>query len=117
MECGFPVSSLSLAERIKAEIELQPQDYRVGSTLLINCVVRSESTGQVVFVPNVVWYVNSDIPLLVDSTNHHHYRLLPNNTLVVHDLAKSDSGEYRCRASTGPYSDAMAFANVQVESK
>lgn len=92
-------------------------DYRVGSTLQITCLVRSQITGHVVPTANIVWYVKSDIPLLVDSTNHHHYRIINNNTLVVYELAKSDSGEYRCRASNGPYTDTTAAVNIQVESK
>lgn len=105
------------ADRIRSQIQLTPRDYRVNSTLQLDCLVQSLITGEPV-APNqmtVVWYVNSDIPLAVHAQNQHKYRTLSNHTLVVYDLAKVDSGEYRCRATTGPTSDTMSTIHVQVD--
>jgi len=87
----------------------------------LRCLVRSQITGEVVnptLLSSVSWFVNSDIPLSVDGANAHHYRLQDgNSTLMVFHLGKADSGEYRCRASTGPYADSAASVQIQVESK
>lgn len=99
------------------EIDFWPKDYRVGTPLYLDCIVRNQRTGQVIPSANVVWYVRSDIPLLVDETNRHHYMLMANNSLLVYNLTRGDSGEYRCRASTGPKSDSYSSVNLQVESK
>lgn len=102
---------------ITTEIDFWPKDYRVGSLLHLDCIVRNQRTNQIIPSANVVWYVNSDIPLLVDQTNHHHYMLMANNSLLVYHLTRGDSGEYRCRASTGPKSDSYSSVHLQVESK
>nr|XP_027204924.1 papilin-like [Dermatophagoides pteronyssinus] len=100
---------------IMTEIDFWPKDYRVGTPLYLDCIVRNQRTGQVIPSANVVWYVRSDIPLLVDETNRHHYMLMANNSLLVYNLTRGDSGEYRCRASTGPKSDSYSSVNLQVE--
>lgn len=103
-------------ESISTEIDFWPKDYRVGSTIHLDCLVRSQRTGQIIPSADVIWYVNSDIPLSVDETNHHHYMIMPNNTLLIHRLARGDSGVYRCRATTGPISDSYSSIQLQVES-
>ncbi|KPM10537.1 Papilin-like protein 1 [Sarcoptes scabiei] len=100
---------------IFTEIDFWPKDYRVGSTIHLDCLVRSQRTGQIIPSADVIWYVNSDIPLSVDETNHHHYMIMPNNTLLIHRLARGDSGVYRCRATTGPISDSYSSIQLQVE--
>lgn len=102
---------------INAEIEYWPKDYRIGSMVHLDCLVRNQRTGQLITNANVVWYIDSDIPLLVDQSNRHHYMILPNNTLIVYHLTRSDSGEYRCRANIGPQTDAFAAVKLQIESK
>lgn len=68
---------------------------------------------------NILWYVpkSGDIPMVVDASNEHHYRLLANQTLMVFNLAKTDSGLYRCRANSKPTVESIASVNIQVDGK
>lgn len=106
-------------DRIISEIQLNPQEYLVGSTLSLTCLIRSAINNEIVnpsLLTSVTWFVNSDIPLSIGDVNRHHYRLMDgNSTLVVYHLSKTDSGEYRCRASTGPYAESTASTHIQVE--
>lgn len=97
---------------------MNPLQYKIGSTLELRCVVRSQINGEVInptLLSSVSWFVNSDIPLTYDTNPR--YRLTDgNSTLVVYNMAKQDSGEYRCRASTGPYADTTASVQIHVDS-
>lgn len=68
---------------------------------------------------SVSWYVpaSPDIPLAQPTANARFRLLNGNSTLVLYHLAKGDSGEFRCRASTGPYAEAAASVLITVDSK
>ena len=107
-------------DKIGVEVQLHPREYVLGSNLEIKCVVRSEITGETInptLLSSISWYFNSEIPL-INEPSQNKYRIGEyNSTLMVYNLAKTDSGKYRCRASTGPYADVSAFVFIQVERK
>ncbi len=98
---------------------LTPPHYKIGSTLELKCLVRSQITGEVInptLLSSVSWYANSDIPL-APSANARFRLMNGNSTLMLYHLMKQDSGEYRCRANTGPYAEALASVVIMVDSK
>ena len=90
---------------MSAEIRIASPEYTIGSTLQLECIVRGSQA-------DVAWFFNSDVPLVTD---YRHYRILPNNTLIIYSLSASDSGEYKCIAQNQQNS-ASASVPIKVES-